>query len=419
LLLWVCGALACLHASHVVVAQAPAPQAALLQTSDAQRQRYLANAVIWKPSGVPTPEQLREGPPGRSPVRGIALNASGEVPCRYEKGGADSPGHTVKFTCRTDGGRLLRVKYFDGNPQTGNREVFAEVIATRLFWAVGFDADAVYPILVRCLECPADPNRGTGPRADRRYLGMVEAFYDGVVITSDGDTDQGWRFRELREAIATVPKGEHQARQQAYQSALTLLGVFVQHGDRKPSQQRLVCRSPLDPDAGEVQTLDNDEGFHLPVFVEHPDRPACRESVVTVQDLGATFGGAGQFTSNVRAKVHLASWAGTPMFAQRSLRDSRGGAAPPCRGNLVPSLSSGAEANPPVTEAGRRLLYERLSALSPAHVRALFEAAHLDELQEPQQWRDRKTGQLLTGVDAWVAVFLHKVEQIGNTSCPA
>lgn len=398
-------------------AAAPAP--VLIQTSDSQRQQYLAGATIWKPSGVPTAEQIREGPPGRSPLQGIERDASGEVTCTYEKGGAGSPGRTAKFTCRTASGRSLRVKYYDGNPQTGNREVFAEVIATRLFWALGFDADPVYPVIVRCLECPANPMTGKGPRESRRYVGIVEAAYEGIIITTNGDPNQGWRFRELREAVATLPAGEQQARQKTYQDALALLSVFVQHGDRKPSQQRLVCRSPLDPSAGEVQTIDNDEGFHLPIFVESRNRRACQETVATAQDLGATFGGAGQFTSNVRAKAHLSSWAGTAMFAARSLKDSRGGAPPPCRGNLAPSGSAEAEPNPPIGDAGRRFLHERLSALTPAHIRALFEAAHLDELKEPQQWRDRSSGQLLTGVDAWVAVFQRKVEEIGSTSCPS
>lgn len=405
---------------HSAAAQVSGPAApVLIETSEAQRRDYLATAVIWKPSGIPTPDQIKAGPPGRSPLQGVERGPDDAITCTYEKGGASSPGVTAKFTCRTPGGRSLRVKYYDGDPRTGNREVFGEVIATRLFWALGFDADAVYPVIVSCLECPANPMAGTGPRAERRYLGIVEAFYDGIIITTGHDPNQGWRFRELREAVAALPPGELQARQKVHQDALALLSVFVQHGDRKPSQQRLVCRSGLDASSGEVQTIDNDEGFHLPVFVEHPGRRACPVSVVTVQDLGATFGGAGPFTPKVSAKVHLSSWAGTAMFAQRSLKDSRGGAPPPCRGTLSPSMSAGAEPNPPIGEAGRRFLHERLSALTPEHVRALFEAGHIDELKEPQQWRDRKTGQTYTGVDAWVAVFMRKVAEIGSTSCPA
>jgi hypothetical protein len=51
-------------------------------------------------------------------------------------------------------------------------------------------------------------------------------------------------------------------------------------------------------------------------------------------------------------------------------------------------------------------------------VRAIFETARLDELDEPQRWRDPKTDIIYTGVDAWVALFLHKVEEIGSTTCP-
>jgi hypothetical protein len=412
-----------LLAAPTVGAQSPAPPAIMmLQTSASQRQVYLANAVIWKPGGIPTAEQIREGPSGRSPLAGVDRDAQGEVTCTYDHGGAGAPGRTVKFTCRTAAGRSLRVKYFDGNPQTGNREVFGEVLATRLFWALGFDADAVYPVVIRCLDCPADPNAGTGPRAARRYLGIVEAFYEGTLVTSRGNPDQGWAFDELRRAIATLPGGEARARQQMEFDALSLLAVFVQHGDRKPSQQRLVCRLVLDRDAGEVLLADTDEGaLHVPVLLERRDRHACSATTVTVQDLGATFGGAGQFTSNVRAKVHLSSWAGTAMFANRSVKDGRGGAAPRCRGNLAPSLSAGADAdaNPEIGDAGRRFLHERLAALTPDHVRALFEAAHIDQLKEPQQWRDRTSGQVRTGIDAWVGAFLHKVDQIGRTSCPA
>ena len=399
--------------------ETPAP--ALLETSEAQRRQYLADAVIWRPSGVPTPEQIRQGPPGRYPLEGVTPNADGEIACRYLRGGAGSPGRTAKFTCRTENGRSIRIKYYDGDVRTGNREVFAEVAATRLFWAVGFDADPMYPVAIRCLDCPSDPMSGTGPRASRRYLGVVEAFYEGTIISSGGDLNQGWRFGEISTAIAAMPQGEAQARQQMYFDALSLLAVFVQHGDRKPSQQRLVCQAPLDLSAGDVHPVDDDAGFHLPVLLERDGEKACPQSVLTIQDLGATFGGAGQFTLNVRAKVHLSSWAGTAMFANRAVSRSQPAVIPPCRGNIVSSSSAGpgAEDNPRIGDAGRRFLHERLSALTPDHVRAIFETARLDELDEPQQWRDPKTGRLLTGIDAWVGVFLHKVDEIGSVSCPA
>ena len=397
-----------------------APVPTLFRTSDSQRRQYLADAVIWKPSGVPTPEQLRAGPEGRFPVKGVAPDADGEIPCTWDHGGAGSPGLSAKFTCRTVNGRTIRVKYYDGNVRSGNREVFAEVAATRLFWALGFDADPVYPVKIRCLQCPANPMTGAGPKADRPYLGVVEAFYEGTMIGSTSDVNQGWRFGEMTAAIAALPAGEHQARQQMYFDAMQLLAVFVQHGDRKPSQQRLVCLSPLDLEAGDVHVVDDDGGYHVPVFHELRDARACAQSGVTVQDLGATFGGGGQFTSNVLAKMHLSSWANTDMFTMPTLERRRNGRAMACRGNVVASVSAGkdAEENPRVGEAGRRFLYERLAALTPEHLRAIFETARVTELDEPQEWRDPKTRQVRTGVDAWVAVFQHKVEELGAMSCP-
>jgi hypothetical protein len=82
------------------------------------------------------------------------------------------------------------------------------------------------------------------------------------------------------------------------------------------------------------------------------------------------------------------------------------------------SAGSDAEPNPEIGDAGRRFLHGRLSALAPEHLRALFETAHVDEIGESQQWRDRTTGRTVTGVDAWVAAFQHKVQEIGNTFCP-
>jgi hypothetical protein len=404
--------------TNAVRAQVEAPPV-LIETSGDQRRAYLAEAQIWKPGGIPTPEQLREGPPGRTPLRGIPVGADGEVSCTYERGGAGLPGRTAKFTCRTEAGRSIRVKYYDGNPKTGNREVFAELLATRLFWALGFDADAVYPVVVRCLQCPSNPNTGAGPRESRRFLGIVEALYEGTPIASKEDLDQGWSFGEVRAAIAGLPHGELRARQQVHFEALSLLGVFIQHGDRKPTQQRLVCRSAVDTSAGEVHVLDLEGGIQLPVMLERPHSRACSATVLTVQDLGATFGGAGQLSKNATAKVHLSSWAGTPIFAQRSVADRQGTAARPCRGNITVSMAAGRDADdqPAISDEARRFLHGRLAALTSAHIRALFEVAHIDEVGEPQEWRDRANGRVLTGIDAWVAAFQAKVAEIGRTSC--
>ena len=52
-------------------------------------------------------------------------------------GAAGMGGKTPKFTCRTADGRSIRVKYFDGDRLTGNREVFAEGAASLRYENIG------------------------------------------------------------------------------------------------------------------------------------------------------------------------------------------------------------------------------------------------------------------------------------------
>jgi hypothetical protein len=81
------------------------------------------------------------------------------------------------------------------------------------------------------------------------------------------------------------------------------------------------------------------------------------------------------------------------------------------------SAGGHAKASAPVSEAGRRFIAEQLGRLTDAHIRALFEAARLDALGERVSWTDAKTGQSLTGIDAWVAAFKQKREEIATARC--
>jgi hypothetical protein len=51
------------------------------------------------------------------------------------------------------------------------------------------------------------------------------------------EQDQGWRWGELDKAIDSLPSGELRSRQRQHFDALVLLGVLLQHGDRKPEQR--------------------------------------------------------------------------------------------------------------------------------------------------------------------------------------
>ena len=69
------------------------------------------------------------------------------VDCNYVE--RDMGGNTPKFACRLANGDEVKVKY-----GRDNGEVYAEVAASRLLWALGFSADAMYPVRVRCHGCP-------------------------------------------------------------------------------------------------------------------------------------------------------------------------------------------------------------------------------------------------------------------------
>jgi hypothetical protein len=394
----------------------PPPKPSVLVTSSAQRRAYLANATVWREKALPSPEAIVEGPPGNPGGSRAAVNPPDGIPCTYESGSANMGGKTPKFTCRTQDGRSIRVKYFDGDPVKGNREVFAEVVATRLFWALGFPADRVYPITVNCKDCPADPMRGTGTRATRKFLGVTEPHFAGELILSRSNPEQGWQFGEMDAAIAGLPDGPDKLRRRKEFDALSLLAVFLQHGDRKPPNQRLVCLGGLDESAGDVHALgDNDAALAVPALFERSGATACQTPAAIIQDLGSTFGSSG-----VRAsKIRLSSWAKRPVFLPppAGTLTARGPAV--CRGDLVASFDAGDQTGtePRISEAGREFLADLLGLLTDAHIRALFEAGRVDQLGEPAEWRDPGTKQTYTGIDAWVAAFKHKREQIVTARC--
>lgn len=79
---------------------------------------------------------------------------------------ADKPGgKTPKFSCtisyQTENGKIktkkIKVKYDSEKNQNINTGVYGEPIATRLLWALGYPADTVIPVQIRCKGCPNEP----------------------------------------------------------------------------------------------------------------------------------------------------------------------------------------------------------------------------------------------------------------------
>jgi len=374
---------------------------AAIRTTNQARQRYLAHATIWRTPPDLSPADLLHGPPDVFPYTPEQAASDEGVPCTFAQAGAELGGASPKFLCRTSDGRSLRIKYWDPQSQSGNREVFGVVAASRLMWALGFDAVPAMPLNVRCDGCPENPMNGTGRRRSKRYVAVLQAFWPTPSILTGDNLDQGWSWRELDNAIRSLPPGPEHTRQRTHFDALALLGVFMQHGDRKPQQQRLYCAEPFDTAAGDVRTIASGA---LMLF-ERPGTAACPSPAVTILDAGLTFGGAGRTSNGRAATMNLREWQDNAVFRTND------GAA--CRGHLVDSLSAGAggQPNPLISEDGRRFLLDQFRRLTADHIRAIFTAARVDQLES------RDPSAAAATIDAWVAAFADKVRQIEAQRC--
>ena len=107
--------------------------------------------------------------------------------------------------------------------------------------------------------------------------------------------------------------------------------------------------------------------------------------------------------------MNLEEWRSKTIF-----KDSDDGI---CRGRLTVSLTAGRDGmgDPVISEDGRRFLLQQLQRLSPAHVRAIFSAARVDQVRglftrAPEDGSSKV-------IDEWAAAFEDKVQQIDAQRC--
>lgn len=360
-------------------ALAEAAKAHLAPVSAANRRDDLKRARIFDDVDVAA-RNLAAGP--RDPY----AVAPGElVSCDFiepKKESVPTGGTTPKFFCTLRHVHPhVHVKIRYGRD---NREIYGEVLGSRLFWALGLAVDRNYPVRVRCHDCPADPWRAyrdfpatdASSRATREFDDAVmQRLYPAAVIETRDD--EGWSFGELDTIDEAAGGASH-----AEVDALRLLAAFVAHGDDKPSNQRLVC--PFDA-------------------IDAAGR--CTKPRLLVADLGSTFGrGASRVFGLIdkEARPSFAAWSTLPMW-----EDARA-----CRAHLTARASA---SNPVVSEAGRRLLAERLSALSDRQLRALFTVARVERMGELTAGSDGKLRPVTA--DDWVAAFKRRRRELVDNHC--
>ena len=320
-------------------------------------------AQVWEATDVASMD-LRTGPKGHG-----AFTPEETVRCKYLP--RVMSGNSPKFTCVIPPDDEMKVKF-----GRENGEVYAEVATTRLFWALGFPADHMYPVRVLCEGCPAgkETTRDDASGAILFDAASIERKLKGETIETKPDS--GWAWPELDlvdEAAGGAPR--------AQRDALKLLAVFVQHTDNKPAQQRLLC-------------LDEKEGHGS------DEKVGCAHPIMMVNDLGQTFGRSNLFNRDHVGSVNLEKWSSTRVWKDDKL----------CIGDLPPAQTGTLE-NPHISEAGRKLLSGLLMQLTDAQLRALFEVARFAQRAE----RDHPA----SSVDDWIAAFKKKRGEIASRTCPS
>ena len=126
--------------------QVSASPRAIDELSVEERLRLLDRAQVWRPIDTARLDLLS------GPRAGDTIPFDSNVTCAFNFPDKPLTGLTPKFECRLAPDDVLKVKY-----GANNGEVFAEVAATRLFWALGFVVDRMYPVRVTCTGCPEDP----------------------------------------------------------------------------------------------------------------------------------------------------------------------------------------------------------------------------------------------------------------------
>lgn len=312
----------------------------------------IRRAQVWTATDIRAMD-LKAGPQGP-----FAFKAGETVACDFVEREHGS-GSTLKFACALPSGHALKVRY-----GRENGEVYAQVAATRLMWALGFGASRMYPVRIVCRGCPPNPFKDQMPFDRSQSVVFDPATID---VKADGKTiettpDEGWSWKEL-DAVDETAGGAPPAQR----DALKLLAVLMQHSSNKTINQRLLCL----------------------------DAPACSHSLMMIIDVGKTFGRANALNDDDTGAVNFKEWSRMPIWKE---------SAPGCVGNL-PWSFSGTMHDPRIGEAGRAFLADLLNQLTDSQLHDLFDVA---------RFAQRDPG---ATVDDWVTAFKRKREEIANRQC--
>jgi hypothetical protein len=353
--------------------KAPDGPHTLKKLSVAERQQVLQRAHVWQ--SIDTGSLNLIAGPALPP----ALRITPQTTCTFVFPDKPLGGMTPKFLCELKKDDVVKVKYGEKNG-----EVYAEVAASRLLWALGFRADVMSPARVTCHGCPPDPfavsaadwRRGSSAEGATRVFEptAIERRLAGSPVEVPGY--EGWAWPELDQIR------ERGGASRAQIDAFKLLAVFIQHSDSKPDQQEIIC--------AEGQRRRGAGG-----------NETCGSAWLVIKDLGGSFGKATRFNTS---KMKLEDWDSVGIW-----KDAR-----QCIGDLPRSLTGSLE-DPKISEAGRRFLSRRLSQLRDRQIRDLFTVSNVEQRGETITAADGSKRKVT--VDDWVRVFKRKRAEIAAARC--
>jgi hypothetical protein len=369
--------------------------------SPKDRAEAMRSALLYTPKAVAEADTL-QGP--AQDKKNFQLRFNDKVICDFDKPGVEKGGKTPKFDCR-----ITRVESPDGQVQVltdqldeepvkvkfgaDDNEVYAEIAASRLLWALGYYADAWFPVRVECHNCPADPESGKGDKETRTFdPAIIVRKFQGRKMYEVGKEDQGWSWKEF-ENVNGRPSYE--------KDGLKLLAAFIVHGDNKPPQQRLSCKG-----------VNVDQSTN-------PFSTTCETANMLIQDVGATFGG-GMFTSNSTAKMNLGEWSGKKLWKKVGTIGAGGPDGPECQAQLPKSVAAtDGLGDPMISEEGRRFAAGLMCQLSDHQIEDLFKAARVAQMPS----HHNSDGTFKRGEDEsaivrqWVDAFKKKREDLAAGRC--
>lgn len=356
----------------------------------AERQQVMERARVWRPIDTGSLNLIA------GPILPASQRIPAQVTCTFVFPEKPLSGMTQKFECDLGKKDVVKVKYGEKNG-----EVYAEVAASRLLWALGFQADVMYPTRVTCLNCPEDPfaastvNWPTFAKAtagkQRGPADTKTMVFDPAVIEREGGSKvevpgyEGWAWPELDKLSArrsTSLRAGGAGATRAHLDAFKLLAVFIQHSDSKPGQQEIVCQ--------EGRKRKDAKG-----------NETCGEAWLVIKDLGGSFGKATKLNTS---KMNLADWSEAGIWKD----------AKQCIGDMPRSFTGSLE-DPVISEAGRRFLSQRLARLTDRQIRDLFTVSQVEKRGEEIAGADGRKRPVT--VDDWVRVFKQKRSEIAAKRC--